>query len=163
MGEADVDALFDQMCADLYGPAGPAIREYYRLMEDAMAVMQEHFPGGGTAAGARLFNEELLAQLTAQFTRAHELADSDLIRRRLAKLDLSLQYTVRLTDYVRARNAIQTKADGERAVAMLEAIVEDIRGDRDVWDGVVSTSVVAQRTYLGKELTWLRERVENMQ
>ncbi len=42
--DADVDAIFDEMCERLYGQAGPAIREYYRVMEDAFATAEIHFP-----------------------------------------------------------------------------------------------------------------------
>jgi len=159
--DADVDAIFDEMCDRLFGAGGPAVREYYRLMEEAFIRTDLHFPGHGLTAGAQIFTDELLAGLRAQLQRARELAETDLARRRLAKLELSHEYTMRLMAYARIYRS-QDLETAERALTTLEELVEEVRTDRDKWDGVVSKTVVGRRVYLGKELEAMRERVRQL-
>ncbi|MEA3400808.1 MAG: DUF4838 domain-containing protein [Armatimonadota bacterium] len=159
--EADVGAIFDEMCDRLYGAAGPAVREYYRVMEDAFAEAEIHFPGHGVSAGSQIFTPDLLEQMRAHLDRARELADSDVVQRRLAKLELSYQYTDRLMAFARLRRS-QDLETAERALEMLEELVTEVRADREKWDGVVSTSVVREGSYLGRDLNNFREHVEKL-
>ncbi len=157
--ETDVDAVFDEMCNRLYGPAGPAIREYYRLMEDAFADGDLHFPGNATSVAPQIFTDELMAKLREQLDRAHQLADSDLIEQRLAKLELSYEYTTRLLEYLELRDR-DDLATAKRTLQVIEDLVTEVRQDREKWDGVISTSVVRSGYYLGREYENTRARVE---
>jgi len=149
------------MCDLLYGPAGPAIREYYRLMEDAVAEGDLHFPGNATTIAPKIFTEEMLAALRTQLDRAQELTESGLIRQRLAKLELSYEYTVRLLEYLDTRGS-NDLATARQELRMIDDLVAEIRRDREKWDGIVSTSVVRKGYYLGRELDNTRARVEPM-
>lgn len=156
--ETDVDAAFDEMCDRLFGAGGPAVREYYRLLEDAFAKTDLHFPGNATSIAPQIFTDELLAALRERLDRADGLADSDLARRRLAKLELSYEYTTRLVGYLRIRQATDPLT-AERALRTLEELMEEIRYDRGKWNGIVSTALLGRNVYLGRELEWQRKRV----
>ena len=159
--DTDVDAAFDEMCDRLYGPAGGAIREYYRLMEDRVAEGDLHFPGNATTVAPKVFTDDLMAALRDQLDRAHELADSELIEQRLAKLELSYEYTTRLLEYLSLRGS-EDLEDARRELQVIDDLVTEVREDRDKWDGVVSTSVVRGSYYLGRELDNTRARVTPM-
>ncbi len=156
--DADVDALFDRMCNDLYGAAGPAVRDYYRVMEESMATTNQHFPGQGTKYGPAVFTDRVLDEMGRHLHRAGELADNDVVRRRLAKLELSYEYTQRLMRYVALRDSGRA-GDAREALTLLEDLVDEVRSDRDRWGGIISTQVVAERVFLGQELQKMRERV----
>ncbi|MGD9495743.1 MAG: DUF4838 domain-containing protein [Armatimonadota bacterium] len=156
--ETDVDALFDRMCNDLFGASGPAVRDYYRVMEQAMASTDRHFPGHGTLRGPDIFTEPVLAEMGRHLRRARDLADGDLVRRRLAKLELSYDYTTRLMRYARLR-ASGNRRDLRQALDVLEALVGEVRGDRATWEGVVASPEVTDEPYLWGELLQMRRRV----
>ncbi len=158
---ADVDALFDEMCDGLFGPAGPAVRDYYRVMEEAMATTHRHFPGHGTTEGPHIFTEEVLEQMGRHLRDARRLADDDVVRQRLAKLELSYEYTTRLMGYARLR-ASNDRQEARQALSILEGLVTEVRDDRAKWDGVVSTNVMREGVYLGRELRNMRLRVPAM-
>jgi len=60
------------------------------------------------------------------------------------------------------QDAAASLTKAEEALALGEALVKEIRTDRDKWGGVVSTSVVRERSYLGKDVARWRQRVEQM-
>lgn len=155
---ADADALFDQMCADLYGPAGPAVREYYRVMEDAMAGCDEHFAGTFMRFGRLVFTDSVLAQMGRRLEEARVATEDPTIRARLAKLELSYDYTKRLVAFTDLRLSNDPREQRE-ALALVEALVTEVRGDRAKWNGIVSSNVVAEGRWLGQELTRMREQV----
>ncbi|MEA3400256.1 MAG: hypothetical protein U9R79_03325, partial [Armatimonadota bacterium] len=88
-------------------------------------------------------------------------ADSDVVRQRLAKLELTYEYTDRLMAFARLRRS-QDLETAERALEMLEDLVTEVRTDRGKWNGVVSTSVVREGSYLGRDLESFRQRVEKL-
>jgi len=155
---ANVDTLFDQMCADLYGPAGPAVREYYRVMEDAMASTDQHFAGAITKYGQYVFTDQVLSQMRRGLYDARTATDDPTIRARLAKLELSLDYTQRLMSFIALEDS-DDPAQQRQALSIVEELVAEVRADRDTWNGVVSSNVVAEGRFLGRELTRMRERV----
>ena len=169
--DADVDRILDEMCNRLFGKGGPAMREYYRVMEDSMANCGRHFPGRGTTFGQYVFTPAVMKTMGDSLATAHELAEDELVKKRLAKIDLSFEYTQRLMKYVRLRDRIGSKdnspqealAIAQQALDVLGKLVTEVRQDRAKWDGIVSTGPVSEKWYLGPELRRLRARVEQLQ
>lgn len=155
---ADADALFDQMCADLYGPAGPAVRQYYRVMENQMAASDQHFAGAFTKFGQYVFTDQVLRQMRQSLDQAQAATSDPTIRARLAKLELSYEYTQRLVAFTDLRLS-NDRQEQREALRIVEALVTEVRGDRAKWNGIVSSNVVAEGRWLGQELTRMRERV----
>ena len=167
--DADVDEMLDEMCDRLFGKGGPAMRQYYQVMEDSTANCGQHFPGHGTTAGRYVFTDEVLKAMGDALARAHKLAEDELVKKRLAKIDLTYEYAQRLIAYANLRASIDSKesaqeahATAREALRLLEELVTEVREDRARWNGIVSTSVVSKTGYLGKEVIGLRKRVERM-
>jgi hypothetical protein len=159
---ADVDALFDKMCRRLFGEAGSAIREYYRVMEESMANAGIHFPGHGIEAGRKVFTDEVLEKMAGELARAHRMARGETVKQRLAKLDLSYAYTRGLMNYADLREHMESEQAGKQAIDVLEGLIARVREDRGTFHHVISRNIAREHSYLGKELTRLRERVERM-
>ncbi len=194
---ADVEQILDEMCDRMFGAAGKAMREYYQVMEDSMANCGHHFPGHGTTAGRYVFTDEVLKVMGDALSRAHQITErgglsatvrqapppvesaaqararmipsKQLVEQRLAKIDLSYEYTRRLMKYANLRARIDSKESAEEALATaqqalnaLEELVNEVRTERAKWNGIVSTSVVSESVYLGREVTTLRKRVAQL-
>ncbi len=155
---ADVATLFDEMCRDLYGPAGDAVRQYYRVMEDAMASTDQHFAGAITRHGQYVFTDQVLAQMRRSLREARAATDDPTILARLAKLELSRRYTHRLMTFIALKDS-KNPREQRQALAILEELVAEVRTDRATWNGIVSSNVVAEGRFLSRELTRMRQRV----
>lgn len=165
---ADVDAIFDEMCNRLFGKASPAIREYYRATEESMANCGAHMPGHGTTRGLCVFTDEVLATMRRALGRAHELADDELVQRRLAKFDLSFDYIQRLMRYANLRASTYAEEDpqkavpiGEEALRVADDLVADFQNNYEKWRGVLSTTMPVE-TYLFRQIGWLRDHVAKL-
>jgi hypothetical protein len=87
----DVPALLDEFYADYYGPAGPAMRAYNALLEDAYE--STHAFAGCTFSMHRIFTPERTAKLEAALARAVAAAKGDaLIARRVGVTRHSLNF-----------------------------------------------------------------------
>ena len=165
----DVDAVLDDMYTDLFGEAAPAMKAYYECMEAQMAACPEHFPGHGVSMGPHVFTKDVRKELRQHLEEATAINTDSVVAQRLDKVGVSLEYVDRLMDYAAMKQKADSDQDAaasltkaEEALALGEALVKEIRTDRDKWGGVVSTSVVRERSYLGKDVARWRQRVEQM-
>lgn len=88
---SDVAALLDEVYANYYGPAGPAMREYNTLLENAYESTTAF--AGCTFSMHRIFTPKVMGELEASLAKAEGAAKSDvLITRRLAVTRHSLNF-----------------------------------------------------------------------
>jgi len=156
---ADVSAIMNEYYEKMFEEAAPAVRKYYTTLEKAMASYDHHFPGGGMANGPKVFTEDLCRQLAGYLEDAHNAAKGEKVHARLEKLALSLDYTERLMQYARMRQAAnEAPAPGERSrllrqsVAHLEKLYNEVVSQPNKYQGVVSRGVLSKRHYLGRAL-----------
>lgn len=167
--DADVDAIFDEMCNRLYGPAGPHMREYYRVQEEQMATCGQHFPGHSVTAGRWVFTAEVLAAMGEALQRAHAATDDELIQRRLAKIDLSYEYTRRLIQFATLRHAAYNEEDPadalaarERALQTYDSLLADMTEDPGRWRGVVNGKATLNYPFVRRRYEWLQQHLEGL-
>lgn len=88
---ADVPALLAEFYGNYYGPAGPAMREYNTLLEDAYE--STHAFAGCTFSMHRIFTPALMGKLEAALAKAVVAAKADpLIARRVGVTRHSLNF-----------------------------------------------------------------------
>jgi hypothetical protein len=150
------------------------MREYYRVMEDSMANCGQHFPGRGITVGPSVFTDDVLKSMGESLRRAHRLAadgaaDDDIVKQRLAKIDLSYEYTTRLMEFVkvwRSMDAQQTPqaalAAGEKALQLYEELVDEVVGNPDKWHGVVNGKTALLRPFVRRPVERLEKRVAKL-
>jgi len=167
--DADVDALFNEMCDRLFGSAGPAMRDYYDVMEKSMADCGQHFPGHGVTAGRWVFTDDVLDEMGRALRRAHELAGDELIRRRLAKIDLSYEYTCRLMEFSDALQSADTRkppqdalASAEKALRAYQSLVDEVVGNPEKWHGVVNGKGALLRPFVRSRVDRLQKRIQEL-
>lgn len=92
----DCDALLRDFFKSLYGPAAPEMAALYQTLEDAWMGYKRPgrwFEGiGSMSQQISMYRPEDLAAVRAHLRRAKQLADSDLIRERIAYVDKGLEY-----------------------------------------------------------------------
>jgi hypothetical protein len=87
----DVPAMLDEFYANYYGPAGPAMRAYNTLLENAYESTNAF--AGCTFSMHRIFSPELMGKLEAALAQAVAAAKSDaLITRRVGVTGHSLNF-----------------------------------------------------------------------
>jgi hypothetical protein len=112
--DLDCDALLDGFFSDLYGPAAPEMAALYQTLEDAW--MSYRRPGrwfegiGSMSQQISMYRPEDLAAIRAHLFRARRLADSDLIRQRIAYVDKGLEYPLNLIEGWQAAEKLQSMA-----------------------------------------------------
>jgi hypothetical protein len=167
--EADVDAIFKEMCDRLFGPAGPAMHDYYRVMEESMANCGRHFPGHGITAGRSVFTDEVLRKMGQALQRANGLADSDPIKQRLAKIALSYDYTCRMMEFADALQEVDTLvspkdvlASAQKALRVYRDLVDDVVGNPEKWQGVVAGKSALLRGFVRRRVDKADKRIERL-
>jgi hypothetical protein len=92
----DCDKLLAAYFRDLYGPAAPEMAALYQTFEDAWMSYKrpgKWFEGiGSMAQQISMYRPEDLTAVRAHLRRAKQLADSDLIKQRIAYVDQGLEY-----------------------------------------------------------------------
>ena len=164
---ADVDAIMDKMFDDLFGEAAPHLKAYWALIEKQTAECGRHFPGRGLSAGPSVYTNEVREQMRKHYEAAVAANGDETVALRLEKIGRSLEYVDRLMQYAALKQATTTQPDPEKALTKArealaggEALVDEIRKDRAKWSGVVSTSVMSSRGYLGRDVERWRQVVE---
>ncbi len=156
----DVDATVSKMYDDLFGAAGPAMKQYYGLMEHQMATCGQHFPGHGSTAGLYVFTPEVRRQLRRHYEEAVKANRDPVVAQRLERIGVSLEYVERLMKYVELRQAIAQADDALAATRaareQLQQLSDEVLKDRSKWGGIVSTSIFRGRGYMGRELEQLK-------
>ena len=144
--ETDVDALLDDFYERFFKQAAGPMREYYTTLEQAVADSGLHLCTCSLVANnpRLIFTLDVLRRLNGSLAEAQRLAQDEKVKARLAKIAVSLEYTGRLMSYVDlVEQALQApdketrKTVAEQALAMLEAIHEEVKGNRGKYRGVV--------------------------
>jgi hypothetical protein len=135
-----------------------------------MAGLDRHFPGHGTTASLWLFTEDVLDTMGQALRRAHEADTDETVKQRLAKIDLSYEYTCRLMEYARTRQSIDAQktpreqlATAEKALKLYDALVAEVVGNQAKWDGVVPGKSALQRPSIRNEVQRLKKRIDELQ
>jgi hypothetical protein len=93
--KVNVPALLDEFYATYYGPAGPAMREYNTVLEDAYESTQAY--AGCTWSMHRIFTPVVMTKLEAALAKAEADAKVDaLLARRVGVSRYSLNFAKRL-------------------------------------------------------------------
>jgi hypothetical protein len=104
--EADVDAIIDDYCRSGFGPAAPAIRRYFDLLESQTIRVRSALPNAQAVFSTNavtLYGDDITIALVRQLNLARTLVEEDsTIRARIDFLNLALTYTRLQTDVVRA-------------------------------------------------------------
>lgn len=108
----DFAALLDDLCRNLYGQAGPFIRDYYLLVEDAVARSDWHpsIYSDLTVPSPKVFTPEVMSAATALLDRAAKAELSDIER---ARVNLVLSTFKHIQSNIGTQNALgfDPKAD----------------------------------------------------
>ena len=168
--EQDVDMIVGQMLKDLFAAASEHMLAYYGLMERQMAECGEHFPGRALSFGPAVFTAEVRSRLRAHLDAARSTTEDDTVLQRIGKVGVSLEYVDRLMAYVDLKRATQAERDPYRAHTLAgaaleqgEALINELRHDRQKWAGVVSRAILSDSGYLGRDVARWRQVVERKQ
>jgi hypothetical protein len=155
---ADADAIMSRMCEDLFGKAAPAMKAYYALLEDRMATCGAHMPGRGLQFGPTVFTDEVRAAMRREYERALGLNDDPVVKKRLEKIGVSIEYMDRLMNYAKLAAEIKQQKSPESAASKakeasewIARLADEVLKDRAKWGGVVSRTLVRGEAYLGWE------------
>ena len=113
---ADVDALLDDYYVRFWGPAGRAMRAFDERLERAALDYGTHLFTPPFKLPL-LFTDAVLAACATHLEAAGKAADSDLLRRRVAKIRLSFQWTAMSMDYVKEIRWVAREVDGQHLSA----------------------------------------------
>jgi hypothetical protein len=117
--DSDVPAMLDEFYANYYGPAGPAMREYNTLLENAYESTSAF--AGCTFSMHRIFTPQLMNQLETALAKAMAAAKTDaLITRRIGVTRHSLNFAKHWLDMRRALNEFRLAEAEKHAQAFLD-------------------------------------------
>lgn len=128
--ESDVDAVIDDYCRSGFGAAAPAVRRYFRRLEDLTAALAKAVPLEESRSliwpwrlpqCKQVYSPPILAELVGILAEARGLADSDAARRRVDFLREGLGFAELATNLDR------------RAAAALRARRNYVRDHRFSW------------------------------
>jgi hypothetical protein len=164
--DADVDAIVSKMYEDLFGVAAEHMKSYYGLMEKQMAECKKHFPGSAIVSDPKadinalvIFTPKLRKQLRYYYEKALSVNKDETVALRLAKIGVSLEHVERLMHYAELRRAAVEQKDKTKAIAIAKealavgkALRNEIRDNRQKWDGVVAEETIRSEVFLGKSI-----------
>ena len=95
--DTDEQKVIDEFCEHVYGRGAPYVKEYIKLMSEAV---KGHRMTLFDYPDAEYLNEELLDKADRLFAQAEDAAESEEIRKRISRERLSMKYTkiVRMED-----------------------------------------------------------------
>ena len=144
---ADVDAILEEFYVKFFGRAAEPMKSYFELVDRSLDETELHLctcAGGGTDL-RRIFTNEVVNGMRRHCDKAMDLAQDELVKERLAKIDLAVSYTERFMDYVDDLNAASGTDDvaerrevAQRAQREIEALYEEVKAHRGRWSGIVS-------------------------
>jgi len=111
--EADVDRLVEEFCEKFYGPAAEPMKRYYERLERAAIESGLHF-SPPYYRFPEVFTDACLNDCRGCLDEAKRLADSKIIRSRLAMVETSHRYAGLAMDYVCAVRAVDKQTSGPR-------------------------------------------------
>ena len=127
----DTDKLLKEFFVDLYGPAAPEMAAFYQVFEDAW--MSYKRPGawfegiGNIAEELAMYRPEHLVAARQHLRAAKRLADSDLVKQRIAYVERGTAYALNLIEgWVTASQLGELKltADNSRQVVRLMRVLD---------------------------------------
>ena len=90
----DEDVLLDDYCRSFFGPAGDAVKRYHLRLEQAVADSGQAVMSGG-AYIEPIFTEQVTGDAKRLLDEAMRLADEPVIRQRVKRLQLGIEFTER--------------------------------------------------------------------
>ena len=149
----DVDALLEEFYSSFFGKAAVPMKGYFELLSQILEDTDQHMcTAHAVQRDMRLvYHEKTVARLRRFHTEALALAENDLIRARLEKIGLSLEYTERFMDYLKDyyAGAAGDSMSARRALNKLEVLLDDIRTD-EKWRQVAHPDDVRDERELEK-------------
>jgi len=121
--DADVDAILDDFCTRFCGPAAPHVKAYWERIDRAYRQTGAH--AGSFYAVPAVWTPELVSACEADLQAADKVADSDLVRRRVAMFRMGLQsakFFLALHETTNRCDFVNAKAVLDRWFAHLDAI-----------------------------------------
>jgi hypothetical protein len=98
----DVDKLLGEYFTDLYGPAAPEMAAFYQTMEDAWRRYKrpgQWFEGiSSMSQQISMYKAEDLAAMRKHLRQAAQLADTDLVKQRVAYVQKGTEYGLNLIE-----------------------------------------------------------------
>ena len=73
----DIDALIEEWCHTLFGPAGGPMAEHYNALERAVLATGRHYRDRPLSQAVGLYDMEIIAEAEAALAQAEELAADD--------------------------------------------------------------------------------------
>jgi len=144
---ADVDALLDDFYHKFYAEAAGPMKAYYELISRILDETSEHLcTCSGVGKDMRqIFTPDVVSRMRAHYEEAVSLAEDELVKARLEKIGLSIDYTERfmqyLDEYTNATMALDPdlrKHAAAKAVQTIEALYGDVVADPGRYSGVVA-------------------------
>ncbi|MCE5238733.1 DUF4838 domain-containing protein [bacterium] len=149
----DCDKLLRGYFADLYGPAAGEMAALYETFENAWMSYErpgKWFEGiSSMAEQISMYKPEHLAAVRAHLRRARQLADSDLIRQRIAYVDQGLEYPLNAIEGWLAAEKLNTmritaanSAEAVRLIKQVNRCVDEAPRlwQRSIMDDPISTN-----------------------
>ncbi len=145
--DTDVDAVLDDLYGKFFRRAAAPMKAYFTAVDQALEQTELHLCTCSLVGHdpRKLFPPELRARFRAWVAEAQQLAQEDLVKRRVAKVAASVEYVDRYCDYLnwrekatQATDAAERRTAAAKALALIEGLHEEVQSDREKWGDVVS-------------------------
>lgn len=175
--DIDVAELLDEYYVKFYGTASEPMKSFYEAFEQAFINSNLEFPGNADLLAHYVFPPELLDRCDQLLLEAVQLADNNLIRQRIEKLQIMMEYTRELMRFLRPLNRARAQTMlnyllpsvdpksieidpvdvrlklFDEAYLIGKEVVENLRKDRDRYHGVINMNpMVNPNQYLDRRL-----------
>jgi hypothetical protein len=132
---ANVNAILDEFYRKFYGSAYKEMKKYYELFEksaeDSNCYISSNSPYYEIL---EIFDDETLMEAGEILSEARKKAQSYVVIQRIAKMTLSYNYLVKLTDYLKSCRKALNDIEGEKwAFDMPFELMNDITIKRDAF------------------------------
>jgi hypothetical protein len=153
----DVKALLEEFYVKFYGRAARPMKTYHEALERQMAGNGEHVSGYAPRNARYVFTPALLERLTACLDEARAVADDELVKARLERIALSLEYTKRLVNVFGLRDKARAAKGQERTALLRTALDQAMTLRDDMLKNKVKYAGVAAGHYFEGRFVFARE------
>jgi len=120
--ESDVAGLLDDYFSKFYGNAGQAIKRIFSTLETRMQN-SECIPGDAFGNALKLFTPEVIAKCKGYLKEAEGLADNEIIKKRVEKMNIAFTYNEAFVEALRLESlSPKAKTSEEQKGILSEAI-----------------------------------------
>ncbi len=165
---ADAEAIVDELYAKFYGKAAEPMRRWHETLEMRMSACNGHIAGGAGTGAPLIFTERVVDRLKNSLAEARQLAEDDLVKRRLEKVAVMTDYTDRLASAFRLARASTGQKDEAKKLDLLkqayltgDALRDDVLARPDHYDGVATGLYYKNNLYMHRYLyRWRKTLVD---